>query len=126
MEISIGQDYTVETIVDKQKTALSIGSGTLDVLATPAVAALMEEAAWKLVAPYLPDGITTVGTKISIDHIRATAEGKKITAKAVLIEMTDRKYVFEVSVSDEKGIAAKGIHERFTVKADRFMEKARS
>lgn len=125
-ELKAGQEYTVRTVVEKQQLAVNVGSGTLEVLATPAVAALMEKAAWELLADYLPEGITTVGTKIQIDHVRATPEGGSVSVTATLTEIDGRRYVFAVIASDEKGIIAQGTHERFAVRAERFMEKARS
>lgn len=122
-EINIGTVNTVTVNVDSEMLAVSVGSGTLEVLATPTVAALMEKAACELVQPYLAEGITTVGTMISINHISATPVGAEVTAEAKLVDIADRKYTFELTAKDNSGVIATGKHERFSVKSERFMEK---
>ncbi len=122
-ELISGMTNKVAAKVDEEKLAVNVGSGTLRVLATPAVAALMEKAACELVQPYLSEGITTVGTMISIDHISATPFGAEITAEAKLVDIVDRKFTFELTAYDHAGVIAKGKHERFSVKANRLMEK---
>ncbi len=112
--------------VEKSMLAVNVGSGNLEVLATPAVAALMEKAAFELIQSYLPEGITTVGTTISINHMSASPLGAKIFAEAKLVDIADRKYTFELTARDDAGIIATGKHERFAVKSGRFMEKTNS
>ena len=109
--------------VNDSNTALTMGSGSLEVFATPAAAALLEKAACKLLEPYLDEGMTTVGTKIYIDHVSATPKGSVITATATLMEIDGRRYTFSVWAEDENGEIVRGTHERFAVKSDRFMEK---
>lgn len=121
-----GTTLTVSEKVTEKLLAVNVGSGGLDVLATPAVAALMEKAAFLLLEPDLPEGITTVGTSISIDHISASPLGAEITATAKLVEIDDRKYSFELSAEDNAGLIAKGTHTRFAVKSERFMEKTKA
>lgn len=122
-ELKIGMKHTLNIIVEPSHLAVNVGSGTLEVLATPAVASFMEQAAWLLLQPYLEEGITTVGTKISIEHISATPLNAEIQVSAKLTEIDGRKYTFELSAQDNAGIIAKGTHERFAVKSEKFMEK---
>lgn len=122
-ELKIGMKHTLNIIVEPSHLAVNVGSGTLEVLATPAVASFMEQAAWQLLQPYLEEGITTVGTKISIEHISATPLNAEIQVSAKLTEIDGRKYTFELSAQDNAGIIAKGTHERFAVKSEKFMEK---
>ncbi len=122
-ELTIGMTNEIQSKTDEEMLAVNVGSGTLKVLATPAVAALMEKAACEMVQPYLGEGITTVGTMISLDHISATPGGADIRAVAILTDAADRKYTFELEAYDNAGLIAKGKHERFAVKIDRFMEK---
>ena len=125
-DLKIGTEYTVSAKVTENNTALSMKSGTLEVLATPAVSALMEKAAWQLIQPFLDEGITTVGTMITLEHISASPVGADITAKAVLTETDGRKFCFDISAYDNKGLIAHGKHERFSVKIEKFMQKANS
>lgn len=111
--------------VEEEQLAVSMGSGGLAVLATPAVVALMENAAFELCEEILNnDELTTVGTAISIEHTSPTPLGAEISATAVLKENDGRFFNFEVSASDAKGIIAKGTHARVSVKADKFQKKA--
>lgn len=118
-----GAEMVITERVTEEMTALRVGSGSLRVLATPALIALMEGAACRLIEPLLEEGITTVGTRIIVDHKAATPVGSTITVRAVLEAVEDRKYVFSVRAEDEAGIAAEGHHERFSVRSERFIEK---
>ena len=121
---NIGIENTVLSKVNETNTALSMGSGGLEVFATPAVSALMEKAAFELIQPYLDEGITTVGTMISLEHISASPIGADITAKAVLTDIDGRKFCFDIFAYDNVGLIAQGKHERFSVKTESFMKKA--
>ncbi|MEE0914962.1 MAG: dihydrolipoamide acyltransferase, partial [Alistipes sp.] len=71
--MEIGLTFTSTTVVDNTNTAVALGSGNMEVFATPAMVALMENAAMNAVAPHLEAGQTTVGTEISTTHIKASA-----------------------------------------------------
>ncbi len=118
-----GLKYTAETTVDNTNTAASYGSGSVDVFATPAMVALMENAARHAVAPALPEGSTTVGTAVNITHTRATPMGKKVRATATLTAADGRALTFEVKAEDDEGIVGEGTHSRFIVDTERFMAK---
>lgn len=122
-DLKIGAENTVYSKVETPVTAASMGSGSLDVLATPAVVALMEKAACELLEPYLDEGVTSVGTKISINHTSASPKGASIKATAVLTGIDGRKFCFDVSAYDNAGLIAKGTHERYSVKWEYFMKK---
>ncbi len=121
---TIGTEHTVSTTVTEANTARAMGSGTLEVLATPAAAALMEQAACEMLQPYLDDGITTVGTMISLKHLSASPIGATVTAKATLTEIDGRRFGFTLTASDNAGLIAEGTHERFSVKSESFLRKA--
>lgn len=108
---------------DASNSAKAMGSGSLDVFATPAMAALMEKTALMSIAPYLEDGQTTVGTALSIAHTAATPLGMTVTCESTLIEADGRRLTFSVTASDERGVIGTGTHERFIVDAERFQEK---
>lgn len=121
--MELGLKHTSTVVVDHTNTAMAAGSGELEVFATPAMIALMENAATQAVAASLPEGSTTVGTVVNIVHSRATATGEQVTATAELREVEGRRLVFHVSASDTKGIIGEGVHERMVVDAGRFMDK---
>ena len=112
-----------DTVVDSTNTAKFAGSGELEVFSTPAMVALMEQAAQSSVAPYLDDGQGTVGTKLSISHDAATPLGMKVWAESVLTEIDGRRLVFEVRAYDEAGQIGQGTHERFIIRNERFLAK---
>ena len=112
-------------LVGEENLASSMGSGSLRVLATPAVVALMENAAASLAQEVLGnDALTTVGTMISIEHVSPTPVGAEVTATATLLEQDGRTFRFEVTASDKKGEIARGTHTRVSVKAEKFQQKA--
>lgn len=117
---------TAAVTVTDENTAKTMGSGSLEVFATPALAALMEKAACNCLDARLEDGMTSVGTKLDIQHTAATPKGMRITCEAVLTEIDGRRLVFEVSAADKSGEIGRGRHERFIVNAEKFTAKAYS
>ena len=114
----------IELPVTKDKCAGALGSGELDVFATPAMIALIEETAWKSVVPYLQPGEGTVGTALNVRHLAATPIGGKVRCETVLTEIDRRRLVFSAQVWDEAGKIGEGTHERFIVDNERFLAKA--
>lgn len=110
-------------VVDAPVTAKAMGSGTLDVFATPAMIALIEKAAWTSVAPELAPGQGTVGTALNVRHLASTPLGMTVTARTELTEVAGRRLVFTAEVCDEAGLIGSGTHERFIVDEARFQAK---
>ena len=111
--------------VEEENLACAMGSGSLMVLATPAVVALMENAAAELAQIELDnEELTTVGTMISIEHTSPTPISAEVTATATLTKTDGRMFYFDVVANDKKGEIAKGTHTRVSVKADKFQMKA--
>ena len=119
----IGTKGKVETVVNDSNTAKFVGSGSLDVFATPNMIGLMEQAAQMSVADYLEEGQGTVGTKIEVSHDAATPLGMKVWAESELVEVDRRRLVFEVAAYDECGLIGKGLHERFIINNEKFLAK---
>ena len=124
--MEIGIKGRAETVVSENNTAKFIGSGSLDVFATPNMIGLMEQAAQVSVAPFLEEGQGTVGTKIEVTHDAATPLGMKVWAESELIEIDRRRLVFEVKAYDECGLIGRGRHERFIIQNEKFLAKANS
>jgi len=112
---------TAELTVSDADTAIAFGSGDIDVLGTPRVVALCEEAAVAVLAGMLPAGATSVGVQIHIDHTAASAVGAVVTAKATAVSVEGRRITFDVELVDGDTIAASGTHTRFIVDRDRFL-----
>ena len=119
----IGMTFTSETIVTLSNCAVTRGSGDLEVFATPAMVALMENAAMNAVAPALPQGSTTAGAEMNTTHIKPSAIGARVQATATLIAVEGRKLTFAVEAADEAGTIGRGTHVRFIVDKERFMAK---
>lgn len=113
-------------IVTENNTALSVGSGSLKVYATPSMIALMEKAACLAVSSLLHEGETTVGTMMNVNHISATPVGMEVYATAEVISHEGRKFVLKVEAFDECGKIGEGMHERFLVFSEKFTEKTYS
>lgn len=123
--MELGLKYTSHTEVTPDNTARRVGSGDLEVFATPAMAALMENAAMLAAAPALEEGQTTVGSEINISHIKPTGIGATVSATAVLVAVEGRKLSFNVAARDGEGMIGEGTHTRFVVDRERFMGKVR-
>lgn len=104
-------------------SAATMKSGSLAVFATPAMCALMEEAACAAINAKLEAGSGTVGISLNITHDRATKLGDTVTATATLTAVDGRKLTFEVQAEDSKGVIGKGSHERFVINNEKFMAK---
>ncbi len=118
-----GLTHTSTLVVEDKHLAVRVGSGDLEVLATPVMAALMENAAMSAVKQALGEGMTTVGGRIDIFHLKPTAPGKAVSATAVLTCIEGRRLTFKVTARDETGIIGEGEHIRFIVDGKAFMAK---
>ena len=117
-----GLQHTSRTIVSAANSARTMGSGDLEVFATPSMVALMENAAMRAVAAGLPEG-STVGAQMNTSHIKPSPMGEEITATATLEEAEGRKLTFKVVAHDSKGVIGEGTHIRFIVDKEKFLAK---
>ena len=123
MSVTVGLKGRAETVVNESNTAQAACSGALPVFGTPFMCALMEEAAWKSIAPHLEPGQSTVGTKLDISHDSATPVGMKVWAESEITEVDGKRLVLTVAAFDERGPIGRGTHERFIVTDERFLAK---
>ncbi|MBQ7172166.1 MAG: thioesterase family protein [Clostridia bacterium] len=120
-----GLKRTNTLTVTERDCASQVGSGLLPVLATPVMAALMERTAAESVEPYLEEGMTTVGTRLELEHLAADPVGVTVTCESVLTEIDRRRLTFEITVRDGEEVVGRCRHDRFIVSKERFMEKAK-
>ena len=111
------------TTVCEANTAAAMGSGDMPVFATPAMVALMENAAMLAVAPGVPEGAATVGAEMNVSHIKPSGLGAEIVASAVVTAVEGRKITFNVGARDAEGMIGEGTHVRFIVDRERFLAK---
>ncbi len=109
--------------VGESDTARALGSGTVDVLGTPRLIALCEEASCRAVAAVLVDGTTTVGMKVRLDHLQPSPIGATVVAEALLQRVEGRRLTFTVSASDDRGLVAVGQVVRVVVDVAHFLTK---
>jgi len=122
--IEAGLEASVEHEVTSADTASALGSGDVDVLATPRIVAFCEEAAVLAITSGLEHSQTSVGTRVVIDHIAPTVVGRRVTAVARLEHVDGKNLSFVVEVSDGAGVVARGTHTRVLVDRERFVRNA--
>ena len=124
MSLVPGLKGSASVRVIHENTAAVVGSGSLEVFATPMMIALMENAALNTVKPFLAEGEATVGTEISVTHNAPTPIGETVTAEAELIAVDRRKLQFQVQARVGDEIIGRGTHTRFIINEERFLQKA--
>ena len=124
MEITVGMKGEVSTSVEREDTALEVGSGSLLVYATPCMVALMEGAACEAISAALPEEKTSVGIELNITHIAATPVGLDVRAEAEVTAVEGSIITFQVTAYDEAGKIGEGTHKRAVINTQRFLDKA--
>lgn len=125
VSVHLGVQATVELVVGPDDTAASLRAGDVAVLGTPRVVALCEEATMAALAGHLPEGSTSVGSRVELSHLAPVAVGSTVRATATLERSEGRRLVFSVSVGDACGLVAAGRVTRVVVAKDHFLGKAR-
>lgn len=121
--LEIGIKGSLKEVVTYELTAAKVGSGLVEVYATPMMIALMEKTCSTAVEPYLEDGEGTVGTLVNVSHCAATPVGMNVYCDCELIEIDRRRLVFKVTAYDERGVIGEGMHERFVINKEKFQAK---
>ena len=121
--MEIGITGTQIITVQENQTAKHLGSGDLAVFGTPYMIALMENTARKSVQPYIADNQGTVGTLVNVKHVAATPVDMEVRCETRLIEIDRKRLVFEVKAFDACGLIGEGVHERFIIDNEKFMQK---
>ena len=121
--IQEGLTHTSELTVNDAVTAVAMGSGDMPVLATPAMMALMENAAMLAVADHLPEGCTTVGGHITSSHLKPSKLGDTIKATATVTRIDGKKIEFRVEAHCGDTLLGEGTHLRFIVDREKFMSR---
>ena len=124
MPLTVGLKGRSETVVTTGNTAAALGSGLLPVFATPAMIALIENAAVQATDGALDEGCGTVGTHLDVSHDAATPIGLRVWAEAELTAVEGRALTFAVTAYDERGPIGKGTHSRFVIQNEKFLAKA--
>ena len=123
MEITVGMKGTVSTSVERDDTALEVGSGSLLVYATPCMVALMEGAACEAIADAIAEDKTTVGIELNVSHLAATPVGMDVRSEAEVTAVEGNIISFSVVAYDESSKIGEGTHKRAIVSSQRFLDK---
>ena len=126
MEISVGMKGEVSSLVEREDTALEVGSGSLLVYATPCMVALMEGAACEALGDVLPENKTSVGIALNISHISATPVGLSVRAEAEITEVEGNIITFQLTAYDEAGKIGEGTHKRAIITTQKFLDNTYS
>ena len=121
LEAGIKNKKTI--MVTPQTSAKAVGSGLLDVFATPSMIALMEGCSHESVAAELEEGCGTVGISLNVKHVAATPIGMKVWCESELVKVDGRILTFEVKAYDERGLIGEGVHERCIIYNEKFQKK---
>ena len=122
--VELGIKGRQETTVTTANVATNVGSGKVQVFATPMMVALIEKAAVLSIEPYLQEGQSSVGTLINVSHVSPTPLGKTVWAETEVVAIDRRRVTFKVAAYDDKGLIGEGTHERFIIDVDKFVKKA--
>ena len=121
--IAPGIVHEKRVIVTEEYTAKHLGSGSVQVLASPAMIALMERASHEAVEPLLAAGQTTVGVLVAVRHLAATPLGMEVRICSELTAVDGRKLTFKVEAFDTAEKVGEGTHERYIIELARFEER---
>jgi fluoroacetyl-CoA thioesterase len=121
--MTVGLTGEARLVVTEADTARALGSGDVDVLGTPRLVALFEQATCIAIAGVLPAGQSTVGMRVQIDHLQPTPIGAEVVVEASLDKIEGRRITFTATASDSGGLVAAGKVTRVVVDVERFMAK---
>src|ERR1700722_18871965 len=122
-QIRPGLAGTTEIVVAHEHTAPFVGSGRIEVLATPVMINLFEAAALAAVEHLLPAGHQSLGIHLDVSHTAATPVGLRVTATAEVVRVEGRTITFNVAARDDFEQIGGGTHQRVVVSVERFDER---
>lgn len=123
--ITIGIKGHLEQVVTPEMSAARVGSGLVDVLATPMMISLVERTCNESVLSHLDEGQGTVGTLVNVTHTAATPIGMRVWCDSELVDVDRRRLVFHVKAYDACGLIGEGTHERFIIDTAKFTAKVK-
>lgn len=121
--LEAGLAATIERTVGDDDTAAAVGSGSLPVLGTPRLLAWCEAATCAAVAPALQEGQTSVGTRISLEHLAPSAVGATVQVAASAVHVDGKLVRFSVAARQDGKLVGSGEVTRVVVDAERFLSR---
>lgn len=123
IEIPIGTTLDKKRKVEPADTAVMYGSGLAEVYATPAMIAFMEQTAYMSIEPFLPEGYSSVGISINVQHKKATLPGKEVSCHSEVIQVEGKRISFKLVASDEDGEIGTAEHTRYIINSEEFIAR---
>ncbi|WP_314406346.1 thioesterase family protein [uncultured Gemella sp.] len=124
MTFEINKEFKEEYIVKENHSAKNMGSGDLEVLATPSLVAFMENAAKNHLNTLLSADYGSVGSNININHIAPTLIGKKITIIGKIIQVIkDKIIIFSLEAFEDDKKIGDAEHTRVIINNQKFISK---
>jgi predicted thioesterase len=123
VNVAVGLKGEARLVVGVGDTARALGSGDVEVLGTPRLVALFEQATVEALAGILDEGQSSVGMRVQIDHLQPTPIGAEVVVEANLEKVEGRRITFTVTASDSGGLVAAGKVTRVLIDVERFMSK---
>jgi predicted thioesterase len=123
VNVAVGLKGEARLVVGDTDTARALGSGDIDVLGTPRLVALFEQATVEALAGVLENGQSSVGMRVQVDHLQPTPVGAEVVVEAHLEKIEGRRITFTVTASDSGGLVAAGKVTRVMIDVERFMSK---
>jgi fluoroacetyl-CoA thioesterase len=121
VKVDIGRSYQSQTRVEEWMTAEKAGNKGVDVLSTPMLLQLIEEAATHCLAPMLSEGEVSLGSHIDLTHLAPTPVGFIVRIEVEIIGVDGRRVNFAVAAFDEREKVAEGTHERYVIDRAKFL-----
>jgi predicted thioesterase len=121
--IGVGREGRLEQIVRPEHGADRFQNARVTVLATPVLCHWFESAAVRAIAEQLESGEATVGSRLTIEHLKATPVGMQVRVIARVVAVDGRRVDFEVSAFDDVELVARGTHERVVIDLERFLAR---
>ncbi|HEU4514055.1 MAG TPA: hotdog domain-containing protein [Nocardioidaceae bacterium] len=120
-----GQSATREFEVTEADTAAALGSGDLAVLGTPRLLAWCEAATCAAIDPSLGTASTSVGTRVSLEHLAASPVGERLQVEATVAYVDGRLVRFTVAAShlSDGKVVGTGEVTRVVVDRERFLSR---
>ncbi len=122
-KIDVGRTYQSQTRVEEWMTAEKAGNRGVDVLSTPMLLQLVEDAAMQCVAPLLDDDEITLGTHVDLAHVGPTPVGFIIRTEVEVLKVEGRRIEYAFTAFDEREKIAEGTHERYVATREKFRER---
>ncbi|HTW85317.1 MAG TPA: thioesterase family protein [Candidatus Sulfotelmatobacter sp.] len=122
-KIEVGRSYQRQTRVEEWMTAEKAGNAGVDVLSTPMLLQLVEEAAMQCIAPVLDPDEITLGTHVDLSHLAATPVGLIIRTEVEVLKVDGRRIEFAFAAFDEREKIGEGTHERYVTSREKFRER---